>query len=265
MQGTIVTLKNILVGVLMVLLAMWAAKILRRILERRVFPRFDLDVGLKYAFGQLATYLVLVVGVYAGLTVAGFPMGLFVGIFALLSVGIGFGMQNLASNFISGLILLLERPIQVGDRICVGGLWGDVKKISLRTTVLETVDRMTVLVPNSHLLENEVTNSGYGDRRVRIHVPVGVAYGSDVDLVTRLLKGVAADEPLVIAEPEPDVHFLAFGASSLDLELLVWLAEESSRAAVMDRLNRAIDRVFREHDVEIPFPQRVVHMPARVG
>lgn len=264
-QGTPVTPKSFVVAGLVLWAAFVVSKVLRGIMDRRVFPRLNLELGLRYAFLQFLHYFVLVAGVYMALTIIGLPMGMFLGVFALLSVGIGFGLQNIASNFISGLILLIERPVQVGDRVAVGDLTGDVKKISLRTTIVETTDRVSILVPNANLLENEVTNWSYGDKRVRIHVPVGVAYGSDVDLVTRLLLEVAAEEGGVLTSPEPDVHFLEFADSSLNFDLICWVPEVAVVPSVKNRLNRAIDRAFREHDVEIPFPQRVVHMPAQAS
>jgi small-conductance mechanosensitive channel len=256
-------------SIIVALLVLWAAailsKVLRGIMDRRVFPKFNLDVGLRYAFLQFLHYFVLVAGVYMALEMVGLPMGMFLGVFALLSVGIGFGLQNIASNFISGLILLLERPVQIDDRIEVAGYTGNVKKISLRTTVIETTDRVSILVPNAHLLENEVTNWSYGDKRVRIHVPVGVAYGSDVDLVTKLLLEVAANEGGVLTSPEPNVHFLEFADSSLNFELICWTPEVAVIPGIKNKLNRGIDKIFRDNGVEIPFPQRVVHMPAGAG
>jgi small-conductance mechanosensitive channel len=262
-QGTPVTPKSFVVALLVLWAAFVASKVLCSLMEKRVFPRLNLEIGLRYAFLQFLRYFVLAAGAYMALTIVGLPMGMFVGVFALLSVGIGFGLQNIASNFISGLILLIERPVQIGDRIAVGDLSGDVKKISLRTTVVETMDRVSILVPNAQLLENEVTNWSYGDKRVRIHVPVSVAYGSDVDLVTRLLLEVAADERGVLTSPEPIVHFLEFADSSLNFDLICWTPEVAVIPGVKNELNRAIDKAFREHDIEIPFPQRVVHMPAR--
>ena len=262
-QGTVVTLKNVAIGILVLFAAVILSKVLRRVLDKRVYSRFKIDVGLKYAFQQFTHYLIVAAGLYVSLSVMGFPLGIFVGMFALLSVGIGFGMQNIASNFISGLILLLERPIKIGDRIAVGSLSGDVAKISLRTTVLQTMDEVGVIVPNSMLLENEVTNWSYGSRRVRIHVPIGVAYGSDIELVTRTLLMLAGEHAEVLKDPQPAVMFREFADSSLNFDLVCWIPDIVREPRIQDALNRSIDAAFREHGIEIPFPQRDVHLPAK--
>jgi small-conductance mechanosensitive channel len=175
-------------------------------------------------------------------------------------VGIGFGLQNIANNFVSGLILLFERPIKPNDMVSVGDTDGKVEEIKMRATTVVTRDNVTIIVPNSQFISSEVTNWSHTDPKVRIHVPVGVAYGSDVKLVTDLLLQVAKDHPQVMNEPPPNVWFTGFGDSSLDFELLVWITEPISRQKIRSDLNYAIDAAFRQHDVTIPFPQRDLHL-----
>jgi small-conductance mechanosensitive channel len=178
----------------------------------------------------------------------------------LLSVGIGFGLQNTASNFISGLILLFERPIKVGDWITVGEVSGDVREINLRSTTVITPDNISIIVPNSEFVSGRVVNWSHGERKIRVHIPVGVAYGSDVELVTRVLLEEAERHSGVMRTPAPKVWFTGFGDSSLNFELLAWIPEPTARPQVISDLNYAIDSAFRRNNVEIPFPQRDVHV-----
>lgn len=259
-QDARITLSTVVVAVLAVFLSVLASKWARHLLQQNFLPRFHLDRGLEYALLRFVHYCILVVGVYVGLVTMNIPLGALVGFFTLLGVGIGFGLQNLSSNFISGVILLFERPIKVGDRITVDDVWGDVQKINLRTTIVNTVDNVSIIIPNSKLLENNLINWSYGDERIRVRVPVGVAYGSDVDLVTELLTRAARENETVLEEPGPKVWFREFGDSSLNFELLCWLPESTIKPRIVNELNRAIDRLFREHEVEIPFPQRDLHI-----
>jgi small-conductance mechanosensitive channel len=184
-------------------------------------------------------------------------LAFFIGI---LSVGIGFGLQNIANNFVSGLILLFERPIKPGDMVSVGDTEGRVQEIQMRATTVLTRDNVTIIVPNSQLVSEKVINWSHKDPKVRIHIPIGVAYGSDVQLVTELLLKVAKGHPQVMDEPPPNVWFVDFGDSSLNFELLVWINNPILRKQIQSDLNYAIDAVFRQHNVTIPFPQRDLHL-----
>jgi len=180
-----------------------------------------------------------------------------------LSVGIGFGLQNIVNNFVSGLILLVERPIRTGDWIMVGSTEGYVKKISIRSTQIQTFDRADVIVPNSELISGQVTNWMLSDPWGRVRVPVGVAYGSDTARVMEILLDVANKHPLVITNypgvGQPRALFRAFGDSSLDFELRCFIRDVDKRLATISDLNLAIDAAFREAGIEIPFPQRDLH------
>jgi small-conductance mechanosensitive channel len=185
-------------------------------------------------------------------------------VFGLLSVGIGFGLQHVASNFVSGLIILFERPIKIGDRITIGDVWGDVVNISLRATLIRTVDNISIIVPNSEFITSRVINWSHRDPKVRVHIPVGVAYGSDVPLVIKSLLEVAKNHPEVMKDPAPKVWFAEFGDSSLNFELLIWTLDPKKRPDVLSELNRGIDDIFRKNKIEIPFPQRDLHVRSSV-
>ncbi len=259
-QDVEVTPSHIVVAIVAILLSALLSRIIRSILKKRVFSRLKLDTGLEYALLRFIHYAILGFGVYIALKVINLPLGALVGFFALLGVGIGFGLQNLASNFISGLILLIERPVKVGDRLEVDDVWGDVTRINLRTTVITTPDDIAIIVPNSKLLENNVTNYSYGNRRMRLHVPVGIAYGSDVAAAYEAMESAAEAHHEVLRNPAPKVWFRGFGDSSLDMDLLCWIPDAERKFDVLSDLNRAIDNAFRERGITIPFPQRDVHI-----
>lgn len=269
-QDVEITPSHICVAIVAFLLSLVASRITRNVLKKRVFSRLKIDAGLEYALLRFIHYAILACGVYIGLKVINIPLGALVGFFALLGVGIGFGLQNLASNFISGLILLIERPVKVGDRLEVDDVWGDVTRISLRTTLITTPDDIAIIVPNSKLLENNVTNYSYGNRRMRLHVPVGIAYGSDVAAAHEAMESAANEHSEVLKHPAPKVWFRGFGDSSLDMELLCWISDAKQKFDVLSELNRAIDNAFRERGITIPFPQRDIHIldqaaPAETG
>ena len=185
-------------------------------------------------------------------------------VFGLLSVGIGFGLQNVASNFVSGLIILFERPIKIGDRITIGDVLGDVENISLRATLIRTMDNISIIVPNSEFISSRVINWSHRDPKIRVHIPVGVAYGSDVPLVIKSLLEVAENHPEVLKEPPPKFWFNEFGNSSLNFELLVWVPDPKRRPDIISELNKGIDEIFRKNKIQIPFPQRDLHIRSSV-
>ena len=178
-----------------------------------------------------------------------------------LGVGIGFGLQNIVNNFLSGLILLFERPIKVGDMLVIDGQWGTVKEIRVRSTIFETFDRYVLIIPNSELVSNKVVNwTHYGAGINRLTLKVGVSYGSDVRQVTQLITEICRANPRVVAVPPPQVYFEAYGDSSLDFTVWVHLRIPSDRTPATHELNSAIFEAFNEHGIEIPFPQRDLHI-----
>ena len=183
----------------------------------------------------------------------------------LLGVGIGFGLQSIVSNFISGLILLIERPIAVGDRVAVGDVDGFVRAINMRATEIVTVDNISVIVPNSEFVSGRVVNWSHGDPKLRLRIPIPVSYGSDVEHASDILLDVARRQPDVLAEPPAEVRFVRFAESSLDLELLVWIAEPRHKERVGSALHYAIRAAFLGEGIEIPFPQRDLHLRSAVS
>lgn len=236
---------------------------LRARLERTWLTRTRIERGTREAIVTITGYTMMSIAILIGLGIAGVEFTNLAIIAGALSVGIGFGLQNIVNNFVSGLILLFERPIKTGDWIVVGGTEGHVKKIRMRSTQIQTFDRADVIVPNSELISGQVTNWMLRDARGRIRVPVGVAYGSDVEKIRDLLLNIAAEHPDVIkSDPDnmPVVLFRSFGDSSLDFELRAHIVNIDKRLRVVSDINFAIDKVFRQNHVEIPFPQRDLHL-----
>ena len=169
-------------------------------------------------------------------------------------------MQAIVNNFVCGLILLFERPIKVGDTLQIGTEIGEVKNLGLRATIIQTFDNAEIVVPNSDLVTGQVTNWTLAERRVRVRIPVGVAYGSDVAKVLEILLACANGNPVVLSTPKPKAFFLAFGASSLDFELRVWISEFLDKIQVLSDLNQDIENEFSLRKIEIPFPQTDLHL-----
>jgi small-conductance mechanosensitive channel len=244
---------------LLLLLCLTAVPKLKLALERFVLPQTSLDSGLRYTISTLAGYTFAALGIYVALLQV-FDLGAMGYVFAALSVGIGFGLQEIVSNFVSGLILLFERPIKVGDLITVGATEGWVTKINIRATTIQTRDNISMLIPNKDFITQAVVNSVYGDPIIRLHVAVGVAYGSDTELVRKVLEDVGRAHPRTLASRPVEALFLGFGESSLDFEVRVWIPEASEHPRIASDLRFKIDQAFRENGVAIPFPQRDLHL-----
>jgi small-conductance mechanosensitive channel len=221
-----------------------------------------LDRGLRHSVGKITRYVVLMIGVFVALGTMGVDTSAIMAGGAVLLVGIGFGLQKLAENFISGLLLLIERPVRKGDFIDVGGVLGTVEDIGLRATRVLSRDGVTVIVPNADLISGTVINHTVPTADRRIWIKLGVAYGTDLDLVVRVLTDIALAEPAVSKQPAPEVRHQNFGDSAIELALVAWIPEAKDDLVVSSRLRFAIDKAFREHRIEMPFPQRVVHTKA---
>jgi small-conductance mechanosensitive channel len=231
----------------------------------RLLARSKIELGVRLAVGTIIRYLVIIVGMIVILQTLGIDLSALTILTGALGVGVGFGLQHITNNLVSGIILLFERPIKVGDRIEVGGVLGDVVRISPRATIIVTNDNITVIVPNSEFITGRVTNWSYIDRDVRFHIPVGVSYHSDPEEVRRLLLTVAGAHPGVLKQPEPDALFQEFGDSSLKFVLRVWTRDYITTQGVLrSELNFAISRMFKEHGIEIPFPQQDLHIRSGV-
>lgn len=253
-------------AVLFFLLSYFSGK-LRRLMNEQLLARTPLDAGARQAVASITRYVVMFVGLLIILQTVGINLTTLNVIAGAVGIGVGFGLQNIASNFISGLIILFERPIKVGDRIEVGNVEGDVIEIGARSTTVVTPNNIAIIVPNSNFITEPVINWKYSsDSKVRFEIPVGVAYGTDVQLVQRLLLEVAAEHPDVLSEPKPDVCFREFGDSSLNFLLRVWnRAHVHHKLTLYSDLNFAIHDKFKQHGVEIPFPQRVLHIRREDG
>ena len=233
----------------------------RKLVQNRVLSRTSIDPGLQYALEVGTGYLVFVFGLIIGLQSIGLNLSSLAFLTGIIGVGVGFGLQNIVNNFVSGLILLVERPIKVGDRVEIGDLTGDIVRIAARSTWVRTNDNVVIIVPNSDFISNRVTNWTANDRRVRINLRLGVSYSSNPALVRTILLNVAKSQADILRDPAPDVIFQGFGDSSLDFELRVW-TEDSLRTPqiLKSNLYYEIFRVFSENDIEIPFPQRDIHV-----
>jgi len=235
----------------------WAVQ---TVFMEEVLRRQQVDLGVRMSVARLVHYVLILVGFMIALSALGFDLKNITILGGALGIGIGFGLQTVVSNFVCGLILLFERPLKVGDVIELGGQMGQVKNLGLRATVVQTFDQAEVVVPNTDLISNQVTNWTLADRRTRFTIPVGVAYGSDIELVMKTLAEIAEENVKVLKDPPPQVLFSALGASSLDFEFRIWLADLDDRRQVQSELLVEIDRRFRELEIEIPFPQSDLHL-----
>lgn len=259
-----VSMMSLATGVAVLLGALIVSRTLGSFLERRIAGRTHIDPGLQYTLLRLTHYVIITVGALYALRVAfNADLTSLAVVFTALSVGIGFGLQYIAGDIASGFILLFERPVRVGDFVTVGDskneTEGKVVSIKLRSTVVRTNDGIAVIVPNSRLVTQTMINWSYSERRARISVPVGVAYDSDVELVTSQLLRAAEGIKDVIDAPAPSVQFLNFGESALNFRLLVWTARPRLHPRIRSDINYRINRLFREAKIEIPYPQRDLH------
>ncbi len=265
LPGISLSLVQIFLLVALLIAVFWVSSRTKRFLFNRFLVDSGLDRSLQYAIAQIVSNLVLVIGVFVVLENTGIHLGALTVFAGAVGVGVGFGLQNIASNFISGLVILAERPIAIGDRVEVGGIVGQVQQIRARSTVVVTNDNIATIVPNTKFIDSPVTNWTYGDPRVRFRIPVGVAYGSDVEKVTEALIAAGAESPHTLKEPAPSVFFEGFGESALNFELVVWSSEMSYRPRrYQSDLNFAIERKLREAGIAIPFPQRDLHIRSGV-
>ncbi|HAT49170.1 MAG: mechanosensitive ion channel [Nitrospirae bacterium] len=241
-------------------LVFWIANRLPHVFNWFVFSRMNMDPGMRYAIITMTRYFVILTGVFVAFSFLKLDLAKIGWLAAAISVGLGFGLQEIVANFVSGIILLVERPIRVDDLITVGTMSGRITRINIRATTLRNFDQQEILIPNKQLITQEVTNWTLGDTRIRLVVPIGVAYGTDVDRVGAILEELAKSIPEVLTDPAPEVYFLAHGASSLDFELRVFLNHPNLKLPVQDRLNRLIYKRFQTEKIEIPFPQSDIHI-----
>jgi small-conductance mechanosensitive channel len=236
------------------------AKILNRLLKENVYRRVHIEPSVQYTFSIIIKYIMIVIGFFMSMSIIGIKLGALTVFAGTIGVGIGFGLQEIAKNFISGLVMLVERPIKVGDYIEVGGLPGRVKAIKARSTIVDTFDNISVVVPNAEFISQRVVNWSYSDKLTRIKIPVGVAYGTDPEVVKKALIKAAKKSPRVLNTPPPYVWFEEFADSSLNFSLFVWTRDPQNRLSLKSDINYDINRIFKEQGIQIPFPQRDVHI-----
>ncbi len=255
------TLWSLVYIVILVALLFYVAGKLQVWMAERALARTRLDVGARQAVASITRYVLLLLGLLIIVQTAGINLTTLNVLAGAVGIGLGFGLQNVVSNFISGLIIMFERPIKIGDRIVVDEVEGDVVRIGARSTVILTNDNINIIVPNSKFITENVVNWKYNDASVRFKIPVGVAYGSDVRKVEKILLEVAKADKDVLEDPAPVVRFMEFGDSSLNLELRAWSTSAVNRKGrLISALNFAIYDKFREQGIEIPFPQRDLHI-----
>ncbi|MEM6396781.1 MAG: mechanosensitive ion channel domain-containing protein [Bacteroidota bacterium] len=255
-QEVPITLRKVLSGLLIIFSIRLFIRLLIGFAFKNYYERKQLDQGSQYAVNRLFTYFAYLIGVLIVLNVSGLDLvGLWAGAAALL-VGIGIGLQQTFNDLICGIIILFERSVKVGDVLNIAGTIGTVRKIGTRTSVMETRENIIIYVPNSKLIGENVVNWSQTERKARFHITVGVAYGSDTDLVKKVLVETAKSHRSVLKFPAPWVRFIDFGNSSLDFELLFFSREFLRIEDVKSDLRFAVDQAFRENEIEIPFPQR---------
>jgi potassium efflux system protein len=259
-----VTLADLLLAILIIVVTAIAAKNLPGLMEISILQRLTLAPGSRYAINTLVRYFVVTIGTFSVLGQIGWNWGQIQWLVAALSVGLGFGLQEIVATFISGLIILFERPVRVGDTVTVGELTGTVSRIRIRATTITDWDRKEILVPNKSFITEQVINWTLSDPITRVVIPVSVAYGSDANLTQKVVLDTLASLPLVLDEPPPQVYFTGFGDSSLNFTLHAYLRQLSDRLPLVHDVHEAVLKALRENGIEIPFPQRDIHIRSTV-
>src|SRR6266576_2795086 len=255
------SLVQIFLLVALLVAVFWLSSGTKHFLFNRLLAQSGLDRALQYAIAQIIANVVLVVGVLIVLENTGIHLGALAVFAGAVGVGVGFGLQNIASNFISGLVILAERPITIGDRVEVAGVAGQVQQIRARSTVILTNDNIAMIVPNTKFIDSPVTNWTYGDPRVRFRIPIGVAYGSDLEKVREALVAAAREHSATLEDPEPTAFLEKFGDSTIDFELVAWSREMSHRPRrFRSDVNYLIYKHLTAAGIEIPCPQRDLHI-----
>lgn len=260
-SGTKFTLITLIYIIIASALLIFLSKRITRLLENKLLATAIAEKGTRSAIVTIIRYAILLLGFFFIFKTAGFDLGAFSWMLGALGVGLGFGLQNITSNFISGIIILFERPIKIGDRIQVGDISGDVTSISMRSTTIVTNDNISIIVPNSKFINDNVINWSHNDRRIRVHYPVSVSYKEDPEKVKEIVLNIANNHPDVLKNPEPAFWFVEYGDNSLNFELVVWTSTYIQKPVVLkSRLYYIIFKEFAKHNIEIPFPQRDIHI-----
>ncbi len=260
--GNKVSIITLAASCAIILLALYLARFLEK-LAIKTLGNKDIDSGVKNAIPKFLRYLIVTIGVLMSLDTLGVSLKSLAAVGAVFMVGIGFGLQNISQNFIAGLIILLERPVKVGDIIKMGDVSGRVIDIKARSTVILTRDDVAIIVPNSKFISEEVINETHSGKKVRLRIDISVAYGSNVPKVEESLISVAKNHNKIIQESQPKVIFKDFGDSSLDFSLLVWIEDIWNDDFIKSDLRMAINDKFIENNITIPFPQQDVYFHSK--
>ncbi len=260
-QDVPITIWSLIKALLIFGLFLYFSRLIRRFLKSSVLEKTQLDIGARHAVLTITHYIVLVVGIVVALESVGIQLTTLTVFAGALGLGIGFGLQNIANNFASGLIILFERPIKNKDFVQVGDILGTVTRISARSTTILTRDNIAIIVPNSDFIEKTVVNWSLDNTPTRVHVPIGVEYGTDPERVRDILLEIAKEHSRILAYPRPRVWFKEFGDNSLNFELLAWINDPQEGVNnISSDINFQIHKKFQESGIGIPFPQRDVHL-----
>ncbi|MCB0378689.1 MAG: mechanosensitive ion channel [Bdellovibrionales bacterium] len=262
-RGHDVSLSSLILMITLLWGFSWLSKWVERFIHKALLYK-DVDPGIKGSIERFSRYGVIIVGAFISLSTIGINLSSLTALGAVVGVGIGFGLQNITQNFISGIIILLERPIKKGDIVHVKGISGRVLDIKARSTLILTRDDIVIIVPNSQFITEQVINDSFSGDKLRMHIRVGVAYGSDVEKVTEVLMSVAKDHDKVLQTPPPTVTLDEFGDSSLNFSLRVWTPELWFSDIVLSEIRYEITHRFAQAGVTIPFPQRDLHIKTMV-
>lgn len=255
-----ISLLSLITAIIIFYLTTWVSRYAERGVGRLLADRKDIDSGVKDSIKRFTKYTILIIGGFITLDTVGIKMSSLAAVGAVLMVGIGFGLQNITQNFISGLIILLERPIKVGDFVKVKDVSGRVILIGARSTHINTRDDISIIVPNSQFISEQVVNETLSGESIRYHVKVGVAYGTDPRQVESILMDIANKHQSVLKSPPPKVFFKDFGGSSLDFDLTIWIRDNWNYEGILSDIRFMVSDAFKENHIEIPFMQVDLHM-----
>jgi small-conductance mechanosensitive channel len=260
-SSTSLTLSKVVSLITFFLVLLYSTSKIRKLIVTRILARTSWDIGVRQAIGSITRYILVTLGLFIMLQSIGIDLSTITVIVGALGVGLGFGLQTVTDNFVSGLIILLERPIKVGDRVQVGNIDGDVTNISIRATTVLTNDNIAIIVPNSQFVSSTVINWSHADNRMRFKIKVGVSYKSDPEIVNQALLEAASEHEGVLKDPQAEVIFDTFGDNSLNFWLWVWTSSHISRPSrFRSEMNFLIHKKLKKYNIEIPFPQRDIHL-----
>lgn len=258
--NTPITALTLIIPATLISLSFKLSRFLSGFVLNKFYDHYQVAEEAQYTFNRLIHYIVVILAFLIALPIVGFNLSALTVFAGVLGVGVGFGISNIASNFISGLIILFERPIKIGDTITVDNMDGVVEHINMRATILRTFDNERVIIPNSQFIENRVMNWSYADPKLRLDIIIGIAHGSDVKLAEQLLLQAAQEGEHVLTDPAPAVYFTEIGQSMLTLRMIFWVPDSSHILSSKSDVNHRVNELFAEHNIEIPFPQQDLHL-----